>query len=441
MNVILSLPYELLHQIMGYITPDVSNDILHNDIRDLLSLRWTCRLFRQCVNQLSFWSDDNFYFPALTPRIDEDAGDRSYLRNCGIHALKFIDCFTKDEDLRSSMGRKQVWCFNNLSHLVAVGRNLPDFRVNIRNMTLDFQCETTMPLFNVNRAVEFLSTCPNLSSLTLHNYRSFPISLDGIRNNCLSVKRLHIVTVGWTTGSLTMMHGLEEFHLSIRDMPVNQGSQEHILPIESRSTLLALNLEYTGLTSNNIFCYSNALLHFINLRSLTMNNVDNRFFQLIVQANFLNLEEFTLRVPYLGDLSDESLFGDMFSASCLNKLRSLVLFTGDGWSFDVYRRIFFAVADHCSSLLEILKLGMGISTAWCRLFSQFPRLRSLFWTTNGWNACDSDDPYASPAINIDTSSQDDRRARLWWELSAKNKIEETVGDHLLDVYIRIDAID
>jgi len=372
---------------------------------DIVSLRSTCRRFRQICNEMSFWY-----------KMDCDLLDLLGKQHCSHDngPRDFLTVLLSDRDLVRCLTRRSYWRFNNLASFRAVMNLVPslysttwaadlrDFNVQyifvrdtdeaIAGESLSHVARphgvvppTLQPVFSTPIQNFFFCVTANCHHLTTLRLTTFgeprePLDLDLLTRSCPLLTVLCVEDIENYFGTLKSLSCLEE--LDIWDFPSHFGVTEKcIFPTNSATSLTQLSIIYRNpcVTNDLTMLWPSSLLdEFFNLTALCVSPLTNQICDFISHAK-INLTDFRARVTNDAEVTANKI-RDIFSARSLENLDHL-RFVLDIDFHELRDSCYLALVPgitNCGSLRE-LYLMMPFKVSWCEQISQLVELNTLVW--------------------------------------------------------------
>jgi hypothetical protein len=386
MATILSLPNEILHQILAYICDDrrIRNNLIRftedPDRRDrcrvfyrvgqIQILRIVCRRFRETVARLDCWCDPQFQFLDLGL-----APERGHFYKDDHRLSLVLESLLLDRNLVENLSsRKTEWKFESHDVIKTVMENIPRFRQNARAFDLvlwddlnPFGRGSRVAFFDT---VQMLSVCSELTTLRL----CWAVHLEMISSWFPHLEELDFVNFWEASGSLETMSRLKTLHIKFCKEQSCLSEKAYLLPLASASTLTSLHLEFK---SPSPYSSTHYLTPFTNLKALRIDPMCETLYDFVIRSS-LPLEIFGTKIQWpLPSVKLDSLFQSQ-SFRCLKQFELGIDFK---WSFfdeERYRTI-FDVFTSCLTSVEEVKLVTSLIKQCCAYFSRMRNLKRLNW--------------------------------------------------------------
>jgi hypothetical protein len=385
---ILTLPYELLEQILSYV---LENPIYPSHIptceltlwdltSPILICRSVCRRIRMITNQVHWWQPESFNFLILYPGVIRK--NKS--------TVAWLKALFADSHLVQCLSQKTHWRITGLWYLHAVLHGVPSFRQTAESISLAWFDKDVL----LNRAIKKLTSCSRLTTLVL---RSFDISATGalepISHSCPSIENLvlrgNLESFRGTLDGLSKIRRLKLMLHHFPPSPTLDFVPLHLFPLASAELLTNLELKIVPQLEDP---YDVAALHnFENVTSLSISPLSPRLCEFIIRSR-MRLVTFNVWVSCNSEIS-ETMLEDMFSATSLRTVENLELrlpslFDIDETFIDIYDTDLLidetepAIQAITTNMqhLQYLDFDMGLDIRWCREFAQLSMLKELIWT-------------------------------------------------------------
>jgi len=381
---LLNLPFELLLKIVELVTPSARDLEIYSKISSLLHLRLTCRTFRLLVADSPLWHDDDFCFETLSRRTQVSGGP-FVVEEFQERAAGFFSVFAADTVLIETIGLKKTWAFQSMITLEAVERHIPEFFDVVASLHLGFYASS-----DVNRALDRLPRCRNLSELHLQQAHDGIVSLDLIAS-CSTLVTLWLWGVSKWSGSLEGLRGLQKY--SLYTFTVSSG--DRLLPLASSTTLESLWINSS--VALDELALSDSILRFSRLVSLRIGPLSDNLCISLARADF-RLETFHASFSVETRVSEMLLDEVLLSPALADVKHLALLLERRHRAFSGYRSILRTVTTKFAESLEDLTLCIGINTAWCDGLGNLEQLRRIKWISAAEDVVDSRDPTEVPNV-------------------------------------------
>jgi hypothetical protein len=306
-------------------------------------------------------------------------------RNLKVSPGSFLDVLLSDDQLLASFKLRTSWAFESLCDVHTIVKRIPQVRHTILSLRLS-KLEHDPPYGKgrspINRILESLATCPNLTTLEFGPGNSCRFNLDLISKSCLSLENLVIAGLKGLEGNLAKLANLRQLRFNLCFGFGNDDDRvlPFLFPLSSANSLTTWAI-FVGTTLERYegaVVYPNEILNtFVNLSSLQVDPLSRR------ACNFLafsknHIKTFKARVGFPEEIpwNDVPL---LLSVPCLRTVEhlnfGLVMYDFELSEVDPIIR---TITTNFKSV-ERTELKMGLDLKWCPWFASLRNLKELVW--------------------------------------------------------------
>lgn len=413
---ILTLPLEILHEILSYVLvkpvysevdedDDDYDDGSDLDIDDFdfddnewhfhresspshsrclkfspaLTIRSVCRQFRAIAAELPFWWNDEFDLLSLKAIGESDVED-----------ARFLSTLFKDQRVVRSVSKRKHWHIHDVPSLIEIMETILSFSEKTVSITVSELERPTPRLYDpqwLDIVIGHLAPCPNIRAVELGPICGRTTLTRPIAELWPAIERLIVWLPFWGVGlvdGLTQLSKMEVRTSRRSTIP----SSFSLLPVESTSTLTHLDIGFWPPGRNYV---ATSLDGFVNLITLRINPLSDDICQFLLRYSghlrTFSTSSFRSSAVSLGEI------GRTFSrAQCLQTVKKFTfkfhMETGDGSIYliddDNVLARFNPIVEAISKLssIQILHLGMPLDGRWYRHFHRLTNLKELKWLSN-----------------------------------------------------------
>lgn len=407
---ILTIPNEVLHHILSFISPSNSEFISTEDFLEYKSnsghynatqplvLRSVCRRFRAITLELDFWYDPYFRFTHLISGWYEDRWHPLLSFQRYYHEKQFLQALFGDRELVDALARrKKEWMFDSIAGIESVIQYIPGFTQTARAIHLemcpDEQYEEwhSQPLedqengsaqTSLDTAIHCLSVCSDITTLSIRS--AYVVDLNEIASSFPLLQNFHCSDTEFFIGSLSPLVHLKKLHMDT-DM-WSDDIETTIQPtIQTWFPLQAIHLTHLTLTcgaQTDTLFNSSTLLTFPNLKSLDIGPLNREIADFLLNLQ-CHLEIF--QTDLIIDLAPIDTVIAVLRAPCLQTVKEFVWRGGhsdrrlESTTLSQYWLRFYDAFTSMLSSVEHVRLAVPFHIESCALFSRMKNLKILDW--------------------------------------------------------------